>query len=94
MPLRAWVLPVDGNLVEIPPHVIDRQQIIWPFETPDYDPHMADYGFTPGEVYHRHEVLAGAAYTYLRPGLSLEDVPDAVLDMIVYESAGETAIAD
>ena len=94
MPRRAWVLPIDGNLIEIPPQVIDREEIVWPFETPEYDPHMADYGFTPGDVYRRHEVLSGAAYTYLRQGVSLEDVPDALLDMIVHESAGETAIAD
>ena len=92
MSRRAWVIPEVGEPIEVPPQVIDYEEIIWPFEAPDSD--MVDYGFRGGDVYRRHEVLSGAAYTYLRPGMSLEDVPPSLLDLIVHESAGETAIAD
>jgi hypothetical protein len=90
---RAWILPEDGNPVEIHPLLIDHEEISAPVTPCHLDAEAADRVFMSSDPYHRHEVVSGAAYIFLRDGVSLESVPCEILDGIVYESVGATAIA-
>ena len=89
---RAWILPDDGNPVEIHPLLIDHEEISSPLPLRHVDAGAPDGGFFPSDLYRRHEVVTGAAYLYLRDGLSLEEVPYETLDAIVHESVEPTAI--
>lgn len=92
MSRRAWILPEDGNPVEIHPLLIDHEEISSPLPQRHIDADAPDGGFTPIDLYRRYEVVSGAAYVYLRDGMSLENVPYETLDAIVHESVEATAI--
>jgi hypothetical protein len=88
---RGWLLRPPGKAIEVPEHLLENDELTYPWTLQEMKPGQAVKYIDPSDTYRRHELVEGEAYLFLRDSSRMGDVSEAQIRELLGPLAAKRA---